>query len=212
MLSLAQTSRGLLAAAVLSFSASSASALTFPLNVEFDTGATGSFGTVTVTENAGDLDFTIELTNVLGAEADLHEFYFNLEGDPTGVAISSTQVVQTAFTLASNPSVAGGAGSSFEYGVNFGNGAGGPGNGVLGTAIFRISADQPLTLASLSPTSATSQGIVVNVAAHVQGTAFTQGADSETVGGVVPEPSTAGLLVLGLAAVASRRRRLAAGR
>jgi len=108
--------------------------------------------------------------------------------------------------------VAGGAGSSFEYGVNFGNGAGGPGNGVLKTANFTISANEALTLASLSPTSSTSQDIVVNFAAHVQGTSFVAGSTSETVGGVVPEPSTAGLLVLGLAALASRRRGMAAKR
>lgn len=205
MASLVRTSLGVLAAALL-LTASSASALSFPLNVEFDDGLVGNYGTVTVTENAGDLDFQISLTAALGAGADLHEFYFNLDGSPTGVAISSTQVVNTPFTLALNPPVAGGAGSSFEYGVNFGNGAGAPGNFVLKTANFTISADQALTLASLSPTSSTSQGIVVNVAAHVQGTSLVAGATSETVGGVVPEPTTAGLLVLGLAALASRRR------
>jgi len=211
MISLVRTSLGVLAAALL-FAAGSASAVSFPLNVEFDDGLVGSFGSVTVTENAGDLDFVISLTATLGAGADLHEFYFNLAGSPTGVAISSTQVVATAFSLALNPPVTGGAGSSFEYGVNFGNGAGGPGNGVLKTANFTISANEALTLASLSPTSSTSQDIVVNFAAHVQGTSFVAGSTSETVGGVVPEPSTAGLLVLGLAALASRRRGMAAKR
>jgi hypothetical protein len=186
--------------------ATPAFAIDIPLNVEFDTGATGAFATLTVTENAGDLDFALSLAGTtLGTGADLHEFYFNLDGSPTGVTIFNTNAPTTAYSLTANPSVAGGAGSSFDYGVNFGSGAGGPGNGVLTLATFSISADQPLTLGSLDVISSTSTGIDVNVAAHVQGTSL-DGAGSETVGNLVPEPATLVLLGAGLAAMALVRR------
>jgi hypothetical protein len=192
--------------------ASSASALTIPLNVEFDNGTIGNYGSVDVTESGGDLDFSVSLAGtILGAGADLHEFYFNLLGTFTGVTISDTNAPNTAYTLALNPTVAGGAGSSFEYGVNFGDGAGPPGNNVLELATFTISANEALTLAALNQTSSTAgSGVTVNVAAHVQGTSL-PGADSETVGGVVPEPGTFALLATGLGALAFARRRRVEG-
>jgi hypothetical protein len=204
-------------AAALSFAAAliaaaPASALSIQLDREFDAGTVGNHLTLTVTESAGALDFVLSLAGTdLGPGADLHEFYFNLVGTPTNVQISNTNAPTTAYALSSNPSVAGGAGSSFEYGVNFGNGGGGPGNGVLKTASFRIAATEPLTLASLAQASSTSSGIIVNFAAHLQGTSFVAGSTSETVGGVVPEPSTALLLAAGLLGLAraGRKNRLA---
>lgn len=188
--------------------AAPASALTFTLDTEFDAGLVGPHATVTVTESGGGLDFEVSLAGSdLGPGADLHVLYFNLAGDPTNVTLSSSQVVNTDFTLASNPPVAGGAGASFEYGVSFGNGAGPPGNGVLKTATFRITADQALTIGSLAVPSQTSQGIVANVALHVQGTSLVAGSTSETVGGVVPEPGTLLLVGVGLAGLAARGRR-----
>jgi len=187
--------------------AGSAQAVSFPLNVEFDDGLLGSFGNVDVTEVAGDLQFQITLAGALGGSADLHELYFNLVGSPTGLAISSSDIVNTAYTLLTSPSVAGGAGSSFEFGVNFGNGAGGPGNGVLQTATFLLSATGALTVADLLLASSTSQNIMVYLAAHVQGTSLVQGATSETVGSLVPEPGTALLLLVGLGGLAAIGRR-----
>ena len=180
-----------------------ARALSVQLNTEFDAGTIGNHLTLTVNPSGGALDFVLSLAGTdLGVGADLHEFYFNLVGTPTNVQISNTNAPTTAYSLSSNPSVAGGAGSSFEYGVSFGNGASGRGNGVLKTASFRISANQPLTLASLAVTSSTSSGIVVNFAAHLQGTSFVSGATSETVGGVIPEPSTLLLVTTGLLGLA----------
>lgn len=193
--------------------ASPSSALTVSLDTEFDTGTVGPHATLTLTEVGGAIDFVLSLVGPpatdLGPGADLREFYFNLVGAPTGVAISNTNAPHTAYVLSTNPSVGGGAGSSFEYGVSFGNGASTRGNGVLKLASFRISAAGPLTIASLAQTSSTSQGIVVNFAAHVQGTSFVTGSDSETVGGVIPEPTTALLLSTGLLGLAFAGRRSA---
>jgi hypothetical protein len=184
-----------------------AAAVSFPLDVEFDDGLVGNFGTVTVTENGGDLDFTISLTATLGSGADLHELYFNLVGSFTGLSIIDSNAPNTAYALDLDPPVMGGAGSSFDVGVNFGNGAGAPGNGVLKTATFTLSADQALTLADLDETSSTSQGITVHMAVHVQGTSLVGStSDSETLGGTIPEPATAFLVAAGLTLTALARR------
>jgi len=180
------------------FASASASAVSFPLNVEFDAGTIGTFGNVEVTEVAGDLQFQITLDASLGGGADLHELYFNLLGPETGLAISSSDMVTTPYTLLTAPPPSGGAGSSFGFGVSFGNGAGGPGNGVLQTASFVLSADGALSVADLLVSSSTSQNIEVYLAAHVQGTSLVPGVTSETVGSQVPEPGTMGLLLLGL--------------
>jgi hypothetical protein len=186
-----------------------AGAVSFPLNVEFDTGLIGTFGNVEVTESGGDLNFAITLDASLGASRDLHEFYFNLDDGFTGVAISSTDVVNTAYTLTANPQVLGGAGSAFDFGVNFGNGAGPSGNGALQSATFTLSADQALAIGDLLISSSTSQDIEVFFAVHVQGTSLIPDSDSETVGSLVPEPGTLTLVLAGLAglAAATPRRR-----
>ncbi len=186
-----------------------AEAVSFPLGVEFDAGLLGSFGTVSVTASGGDLQFQISLAPALGSGADLHEFYFNLGDGFTGLMISSTDSVNSPYTFSSSPSVAGGAGSSFDFGVNFGNGAGNPGNGVLQMATFSLSANQALSIADLLISSSTSQNLQVFFAAHIQGTSLVQGATSETVGTLVPEPATLALALLGLIglAIASPRRR-----
>jgi hypothetical protein len=190
----------------LGLAASSAHAVSFPLTVEFDDGLIGTFGTIEVTEVAGDLNFAITVDPSLGADRDLHELYFNLGDTFTGLAISSTDVVNTPYSLDADPSVAGGAGASFDFGVNFGNGGGPPGNGRLTMASFVLSATEPLTIADLLVSSSTSQDIEVFFAIHVQGTSLT-GADSETVGALVPEPATALLVLGGLAGLGARARR-----
>ena len=184
--------------------AGAAHAVSFPLNVEFDGGTTADFGNVEVTEVGGDLEFEITVnTAVLGAEADLHEFYFNLP-DVTGVSITSTDTVTTPYDLDFGPSVSGGAGTSFVWGVNLGNGAGPNGNGVLQTVTFTLSADTDLTVDDLRIPSIGNE-VTVFLAAHVQGTDFPGGGGSETVGNAtVPEPATFLLGVLGLAWFARR--------
>ena len=191
-----------------------ASALSFGFEVELDGPTGGNFATLSITEHDGALDFEIALAidSDLGDEADLHAFYFNLIGDFGALEIESTDPhhPKSPYTLRSEPSVLGGAGSSFDYGVLFGNGAGPRGNGTLQYASFTISADQPLSIEDLFELS-TAQGGEVEIffAAHFQSTDFGYGSDSETVGVViVPEPATGALLACGLSvlAVSGNRR------
>ncbi len=197
-LSLSRLPRILLALLVLVAplaAAGPAAALQIALVHEFDGDLTdAAYATVDVVENGGDLDFTITLGGLLGAGEDLHELYFNLVGSFTGLAITADDAPNSAYTLLTSPSVAGAAGSSFTHGVSFGNGGGPQGNGVLQTASFTLSANEPLAVADLLLSSFTSGGIEAQMALHIQGTSTPNG--SETVGGV-PEPS---LFVLGGAA------------
>jgi len=191
-----------------------ASAMT-TLDVELDTGLSGTFATVDIVENAGALDFTIQLDPSLGPNADIREFYFNiLDADITGVGITTNDSVQANYSLESDPAVTGGAGSGFDYGVNFGNGAGPPGNGALNFASFTVFADQSLSLAQLQQISHAKGGMIdLHLALHVQGTSLLPGATSETVGGmiVVPEPSAGLLLSIAMTGwgIQSRRTRQA---
>lgn len=184
-------------------------ALTLVLDTEFDGPANGRFATVTVVERAGALDFSIALApkSDLGAGADLHEFYFNVVGDVSVLSISSSDAHPTSYALSASPAVRGGAGASFDLGVNFGNGGGPRGNGVLQSASFTLSGLTPLSIADLFESSTAAGGeVTVNFAAHFQETSFSWGSDSETVGGVIPEPGTGLLVTSGLGVLAIRRK------
>jgi hypothetical protein len=188
-------------------------ALTFQLDVELDDALHGAFGTVEVTEAGRGLFFTITLGSELGSGADLHEFYFNLAGEPTDLTLSSDDSVNTPYALSSAHAIAGGAGSRFDWEVNFGNGASQHGNGVLQQASFLIEPDDEslsITLANLfgaERSSASGGRIELDFAAHVQGTSLVEGANSETVGGIVPEPTTGIMLAAGLALAGCTQRR-----
>jgi hypothetical protein len=186
-----------------------AQALTLPLTFEFDDGVEGDYGTVVIEEDgAGGIFFEVSLGPDLGPDADLHYFYFNLSSNVPDLVISSDDPVATVYGLAAGSSVRGGAGSSFDYAVFFGNGAGPPGNGTLQTATFTLSSTSTdLSLADFFELSSTSQGLESNFAAHVQSTSTRAG--SETVGAVVPEPTTLGMMVCGLLGLAAAGRRSA---
>jgi len=167
-----------------------------------------------VIESGGDLIFDIAVKSSLGAGADLHALYFNLVNYVSGLSIIEDDSPNMHYALCIDPAVAGGAGADFDFGVNFGNGAGKKGNGVLQSAHFVISADEPLSISDLFETSTASGGrYVAYTALHVQGTSLVKCQSSETVGGsVVPEPSTAVLLGSGLISLYAARQRLRAKR
>ena len=130
----------------------------------------------------------------------------------TGVGITTNDTVRRDYTIEADPNVNGGAGSSFDFGVNFGNGAGPPGNGTLSSVDFTVFADQALTLAPLAELSQAKGGMIdLHLLLHVQGTSLVPGANSEAVGGTLvylPEPSSGVLLSLGLmTGLALERRR-----
>jgi len=186
----------------------SASAFTFDLMYEFD-GAlpVKSYGTVNVTQNGSYLDIEILAnTMALGMDADISKFYFNLLDGVTGLTIVGDDAPFTPYALTGpNPPVTGGAGSSFDWRVDLGNGGGNKGNAILQRALFTLSADSPLVIADLFEFSYPNNTPPVNVAVHFQGTSTPF--DSETVGGAVPIPATIWLLGAGLAALVGIRRR-----
>lgn|SRR5262245_12971541 len=130
-----------------------AASLTLPFNVQFGDGLTGNFGSVTIEERShGKLEITLALTSELGPKADLHEFYFNFVDslDVDDVEISHFRCrawgeselgsCHTDFDIEEDPSVRGGAGSSFDWGVHFGSGASEKGNGYLAELSFKLAA------------------------------------------------------------------------
>jgi len=199
---------------MMTLTAGSAAAYTFDLKYEFDGDLPVlTYGTVDVTQSGDDLLFiiTVDTTTVLGTNADIHELYFNLTFTPTNLAITADNHPNNAYTLLGpNPSVTGGAGASFDWGVSFGNGGGPAGNGTLQYASLTLSADEALSVSNLFELSYPNGIPPVNVAVHFQGTATSPG--SETIGGYyeVPLPGAMWLFGSGLMGLAGLRRKFMA--
>lgn len=171
-----------------------------------------SYGTIDLSDNEnGGVNVTITANSANLMGADIRGWYFNLSdafdglrtrdftlsdfGGVSDLAIGKFQM------LGPNPPVAGGAGASFEWAVNFGNGAGKSGNGVLTTAMFNINAKGGLTVADFlnAELSYPNNTPAVLQAVNFQGTGIL-GASGGTVGGAVvqsaPEPASVAVWVM----------------
>jgi hypothetical protein len=199
---------GLVVTLFLGLFSVSASAYTFNLVYEFDgVLPVQSYGTVDVTQNNGDLDFVVTAdTSTLGSNADINVLYFNLIDGFTGLNILTSNASTTEYEfIGPDPSVRGGAGADFDWGVDFGSGGGSKGNGILHLATFTLSADQDLQISHLFEFSDPNNTPSVNLAVHFQNTDTPY--DSETVGAAVPIPAAAWLLGTGLIGLIGLRRR-----
>jgi hypothetical protein len=203
--------RGRLLGCLLLMIPFTANALTYSLDIELDTGRTSDFIRVDIVENGDDaLDFIIAIdSDLLGADADLNALYFNIDDslvDPEGLRIEWSNAPVTAYQLVAARGVRGGAGSAFDFSIDFGDGASSRGNGVLQVASLTLTG---LTLESLSESSYASGGsIEIGLAAHVQGTSLYPGVTSETLGGslsAVPEPAAGSMTLFGLLVLGARR-------
>jgi hypothetical protein len=207
-----------LALGLAGLSSAHADSLTVDLIYQLSDGTTGDYGEVTVNEVGGDLHFTISRGPDLGPSADLVEFYFNLAGAFTGLAISSTDPQPGSSYLFGMPATERGeAMFSFDAEVNFGDGSGAGGNGTVTMATFTLSADQALTLAAIMETSS-DEAVPVEI---LFGAFFRTTGDIaeevQIVGAPVPLPAAAwlfGSALLGFPAIRrwSGRRSEARGR
>src|SRR5262245_20554665 len=197
-------------------SAGSTASASAQLSVQLGPQKTGSYGSVSVEEVSGGLEFRIELASSLGRNADLHEFYFNLSPSVSGLRLKNSRCdggsCSKAFDLGSGGSTSGGAGARFDFHVDFGNGAGANGNGKLKVATFRLEADSPLALIPTPfDSSFTSRDLSVIFAAHVPGSSGVAATIGATSAVVIPEPATAALFGLGMLGIAWMGRRRIAG-
>lgn len=191
-----------------------ADAAIIQLNYEFDGNEPGkNFGTVELANTGGGVKVTITANTANLQGGDIQVWYFNL-ADSAGTLLASDFTLSdfsgvsnlapenlTPPTLAGpNPTIVGGAGASFQWGVSFGSGGGRNGNGVLTEATFTIDTASGLNVTDFldaSPTYARNAGVEVLMAVHFQ-SAEVYGAGSEMVGGGTtpphlshhPEPAT----------------------
>lgn len=185
---------------------SGSSCLSF--GIELGPQRTGEFGTLTLEDVTGGVRFTITLDDdVLGSHANLHEFYFSLDGfeiDDGDLSLTSCDVSGCSIELDEGRSVRGGAGADFDFSIAFD-----AGNQRIQRVSFVLSglgADDVLA-AAFADRVVTGRNLAVLFAAHIQGSGHGHGSASATVGVPLPEPETAALLGLGLVGIALVGRR-----
>ena len=189
-----------------------------------------SFGTVTVTEIAGnDLSVLVQLASGItfhrNQNANHHALAFGLVGNPT-VTISglsdarfSASGSQGAHAVEAPPFSPGAA--NFEYEINYEAGVNRSPSSPLSTLSFQIGGATPLSIASLESHAVTCGKCVpiglqqiyfaIDIS-NARGLSVLTGNVGATISSGVPEPSTWAMMLIGFAglALASRRRQAAA--
>ena len=173
-----------------------------------------SYGTVTVTENAGGLDFSFLPTSPLrihDGNFNHNAFGFDLDG-VIGVAVSNL----TAGFVFLNGAISSPPFGSYGYGIDCTSAcSNGYGGGFAGPLNFRVTATNAINLASLTFNSVGGKNVyfttdLVNAAAVTGNLGAVL-----TPGGGIPEPASWGLMIVGFGGMGAtlrfNRRRLALG-
>jgi hypothetical protein len=179
----------------------------------FDPAST--YGTVTVTEDAGGLDFSFLPTSpyrIHDGNANHNAFGFDMDG-VAGVAVSNVTAGFVFLTGISSPPF-----GSYGFGFDCTSSCSGGGNagGFAGPLNFRVTATNPITLASLTFNSVGGKNVYFTTdLVNVAGATGNLGATLTPGGGGVPEPASWGLMIMGFgglgATLRANRRRLAFG-
>jgi hypothetical protein len=172
-----------------------------------------SYGTVTVTENGGGLDFSFTPTSpyrIHDGNANHNAFAFDMDG-VAGVVISNITAGFVSLTNVDSPPF-GSYGLALDCTTSCGPGYAG---GFAGPLTFRVTAGSALTLSSLTFNSVGGKNVYFTAdLVNTGGLTGNVGATLTGGGGGVPEPATWGLMILGFggagAALRSSRRRKAA--
>jgi len=208
------------AAALMLSCAGTAQAATqlYTLNI-VDSGAgvgAGPFGTVSVTENLGALDFLVTVNSpyrIHDGNANHNAFAFELNGDPA-ISISNL-TTGFAFLPGTGFSAPPFGNNIWDYAIDCTTACGpGYGGGYAGPLSFTVTANSgSLSLASLGFNTATVNGTSSNiyfVADLVNPQGSTGNIGATLTGTAVPEPATWAMLIMGFgmagAALRSRRR------
>jgi hypothetical protein len=171
-----------------------------------------SYGTVTVTENGGGLDFSFTPTSpyrIHDGNDNHNAFAFDMDG-VAGVVISNITAGFVALTGVSSPPF-GSYGLGLDCTTSCGPGYAG---GFAGPLNFRVTAGSALTLASLTFNTVGGKNVYfTSDLVASDGDTGNVGATLTGGGGGVPEPATWGLMILGFGGVGAtirRRRQVAA--
>ena len=195
---------GALAALAVTFAvaapANAVNTETFTFNISGASDNLGAppYGTVTVTENGGALDFVVTLAAgfLFHTSPNQHDaFAFNLVGSPAITYSNMTSGFFAAIPGSGEPPFTQSPFGDFQYAIDCSCA-----QGLAGPLSFTVSAGSPLTLASLSSLLYNGQNLYFSADVLQTATGFT-GNIGATLGGGVPEPATWAMMILGFAMV-----------